>query len=351
MEMHQYQKSYDKLSFTAEQKARIAANAAREASTVSRKTRKNHHVLGKIAAAACLVSILTVTAEAAGIPTPVSEILSPIFGGAVAQTEVIDQIGRPIDASDTDNGVTIRAEAIIGDRYNACIVFSVTRDDGTPLLPENIPAEQLRLGDFGDIRLVQSGGAHGSARFRDEIPGDNQLQYICTISSDEPLNKGTAKVEFQDLSYWDEASGESVPVVEGHWKFRFDVDYADSSVRLGNGETFSQEGMKFTITDIYVSPVGIRLDYEVDSEVRWSNAPSGRPPEEDRLQMEHYMENVEILLVKKDGTVIDISNAGGSIRPENGKTYCSKSTVFSDILLLEEVESVRVGGIPFPIDG
>lgn len=351
MEMHQYQETYDTLSFTAEQKARIAANAAREAATVSRRSRINHHVLGKIAAAVCLVSLLTVTAEAAGIPTPVSEILSPIFGGAVAQTEVINRIGRPIDASDTDNGVTIRAEAIIGDRYNACIVFSITRDDGSPLLPENIPAEQLRLGGFGDVSLVRSGGAHGSARFRDDIPGDNQIQYICTISSDEPLNKGTAKVEFQDLSYWNEASGESVPVVEGHWKFRFDVDYEDASVRLGNGETFSQESMQFTITDIYVSPVGIRMDYEVDSEVQWSNAPSGRLPEEDRLQMERYMENVEILLVKKDGSVIDMSNTGGSIRPDNGKTYCTKSTVFSDILPLAELDSVRVGGISFPING
>lgn len=345
-----YNEFYDKLSYTAEQKAHIAANAAQEARSHMSTPHRSLRLVSRIAAAAVLlVSVFTITAEAVGIPTPVSEILAPIFGGTVAQTEVIDKIGRPIDAGDTDNGVTIRAEAIIGDEYNACIVFSISRDDGTPLLPQNVTAEQLRLGGFCSVGLTHSSGFHGTGRFRDSVPGDSEIQYIQMISSDEPLNKGTAKIEFDDLSCWDEATGESIPVVEGRWKFRFDVDYDDSSVRLGSGETFRQDDMNFTITDIQLSPVGIRVAYEVDSEVHWSDAPSGRLPEEDRRQTERYMEDVEILLIKKDGTAVDMSITGGSLRPENGKTYCTKSTVFSDIYPLEDWEALRVGGINFPI--
>ena len=70
---------------------------------------------------------------------------------------------------------------------------------------------------------------------------------------------------------------------------------------------------------------------------------------EDARQMEQYLENVEILLTKTDGTVIDLSNAGGSIGPEDGKTVCSKGEVFDEILPLEELASVSVGGVEFPI--
>ena len=67
------------------------------------------------------------------------------------------------------------------------------------------------------------------------------------------------------------------------------------------------------------------------------------------MQMERYLENVEILLMKKDGTVIDLSSSGGSIKPENGKTYCTKSNVLDQLLPLEELDSIQVGGIRFPI--
>lgn len=345
-----YKESYDALSYTAAQKTRIAKQAVAEVNSLQPKSRRSFFLLSKIAAvAACLVSVLTISAEAAGIPTPVSEILAPIFGGAVAQTEVMDKIGCPIDASDTDNGVTIRADAIIGDQYNVCILFSISRDDGTPLLPDNITAEQLHAGGVSDIRLIRSGGAHGGAWFRDDTPGDSTIEYVYFISSDEPLNKGTAKAEFENLSYFDETAGKEIVVVEGHWKFRFDVDYEDSSVPFGEGAIFEQDGMHFTITGANISPVGIRVSYEVDSQIQWSSAPSGRLPDEDRSQMERYLENVEILLIQKDGSIIDVSNSGGTISLKDGKTYCTKSRIFDEIISLEELESVSVGGIRFPI--
>lgn len=350
--MNGYRAYYDTLSYTAEQKMQIAQRAAKAADRAKQKKRGNHHALTKItAAAACLISVVTITAEAAGIPTPVSEILAPIFGGSVAQTEVIDKIGHPVDAWDSDNGVTITADAIIGDAYNACLVFTISRDDGTPLLPEGVTAEQLHLGGYSDVSLLKLGGSHGTARFIDAVPGDEKLQYVYFVSSDEPLNKGTAKATFGDLSCWDEETEQSAAVLEGEWKLRFDVDYEDSSISLGGGETFAQGDMTFSITDVCISPIAIRVSYEVDSEAQWSDAPSGQLPEEDRRQLERYMENVEILLTKTDGTVIDLSGAGGSVKPGDGKTDCVKSTVFSEVIPLEEMESICVGGVKFALSG
>ena len=76
---------------------------------------------------------------------------------------------------------------------------------------------------------------------------------------------------------------------------------------------------------------------------------SGREATEDRIQVEQHLENVEILLTKTDGTVIDLSNAGGSLDPESGTTVCSKGEVFAEIIPMEEMESISVGGIIYPI--
>ena len=98
-----------------------------------------------------------------------------------------------------------------------------------------------------------------------------------------------------------------------------------------------------------MSPIAVRVAYEVDSEVQWTNAESGRLPEEDKRQMERYQENVEILLTKKDGTVIDLSNAGGSLKPKDGKTYGVKSTTLDEVVPIEELASISVGGVAYAI--
>ena len=107
--------------------------------------------------------------------------------------------------------------------------------------------------------------------------------------------------------------------------------------------------MTFTVDSISVSPVAVKVDYTVDSEAVWINASSGKQSPEDSRQMQRYLENVEILLTKTDGTIIDLSNTGGSIKPGNGVTVCSKSQVLEEILPLEELESISVGGVVYPI--
>ena len=346
-ELFEYKQALDGLRFTDEQKKALAAQALRAAEQTAPRRRKPVWRTALIAAA--VAAVLVVGAGATGVLKTAAEALSPIFGGSAAQTEVIDKIGRPIGASATDNGVTITADAIIGDTYNAAIVYTIRRDDGTPLLPEDANEKGLLMGGLGGTWLKVTGGSHGSAWFVDEVPGDDTIQLVQTISADVPISKRTATAEFQDLRGWDEAVGEAVTLIEGHWKFRFDVDYEDSSVTLGGGETFTQDGMTFTVDSVTVSPVAVKVDYTVDSEVQWSDAPSGRENKEDSRQMERYFENVEILLTKKDGTVIDMSNSGGSIKPDHGVTVCDKGQVFEEIIPLEELASISVGGIVYPI--
>ena len=342
----EYKTAMDTLRYTDEQKALLAEHAAQAARKA--QARSHRPLLRTALIAACLTAALAVTAGATGILKSAGEAFAPIFGGSAAQTEIIDKIGYPIGASDTAGGVTITADAILGDAYNAAIVFTITRDDGTALLPAGTEDAMLLVrGGGADLNIP--GGTHGGSWFVDEDPADNTVQLIQTISADVPLNDCTATAKFDDLWMWDEESGEAVPFAEGTWKLRFNVQYEDTSVTLGGGETFTQNGLTFTIDAVTVSPVAFKVDYSVDREVQWSDSGSGQQSEADSREVQRYFEHVEVLLTKTDGTVIDLSNAGGSISPQDGVTVCSKSEVFPEIIPMEEIESISVGGMTFPM--
>ena len=349
----EYQESLNALHFTDEQKEAIARRAAEAAQRQTRQAQPTYRRpvrrMALIAAAAVLV-LAVGTAGATGILRSAVEVFSPLFGGAPAQTEIIDKIGYPVGASDTDNGVTVTADAVMGDAYNAVIVYTISRDDGTRLLPEGTTGDMLLVHGSGTDLNVW-GGSHGGSRFVVEDPASSSIQLVETISADRPINDCTATGSFENIYKWDEETGEAVPVVEGRWKVKFEMAYEDSSIALGNGETFVQNGMTFTIDSITLSPVAYKVDYTVDSEVEWTTSGSGRQSEEDSRQMERYFENVEILLTLTDGTVVELSNAGGSIGPEDGTTVCSKGEMFSQVIPMEEMASLSVGGVVYPIDG
>ena len=348
-DLFDYKKEMSELRFTEIQKKALAEAAASAARTPAKRRRP---VFRTALIAAAMAAVLVVGSSAAGILPSPAEIFTPLFGGAAAQTEVIDKIGRPIGASDTDNGITITAEAIMGDQYNAVIVYTLTRDDGERFLPEGKGLDEtyLMMSGYGGASWVK-GGAHGGSWFVDEDPEDNQIQLVETASSNVAMTKGTANASFEDLQYWNAETEQAELLYPGKWKLRFEVDYEDCSVRLGGGETFSQDGLTFTIDEVTVSPIAVRAAYTADEAVVWSDSPSGRQDPQDARQSQRYFENVEVLLTKTDGTVLDLSNAGGSISPDydTGISLCAKGQVLEEIIPLAELQSISVGGVTYEI--
>ena len=349
-DLFDYKKEMSELRFTEIQKKALAEAAASAARTPAKRRRP---VFRTALIAAAMAAVLVVGSSAAGILPNPTEVFAPLFGGAAAQTEVIDKIGRPIGASDTDNGITITAEAIMGDQYNAVIVYTLTRDDGERFLPEGKGLDEtyLMMGGYGGASWVK-GGAHGGSWFVDEDPEDNQIQLVETASSNVAMTKGTANASFEDLQYWNAETEQAELLYPGKWKLRFEVDYEDCSVRLGGGETVSQDGLNFTIDEVSVSPIAVRAAYTADLAVVWdSMASSGRQSAEDARQAQRYLENIEILLTKTDGTVIDLSDSGGGITPdyEANVSHCTKGAVLDEIIPLEDMASISVGGVTYEI--
>lgn len=61
----------------------------------------------------------------------VSNLLAPLYGST--QTELIDKIGVPIGTEAIVDDYKLTADAVIGDKYNFAVVYSLTRVGGQPL--------------------------------------------------------------------------------------------------------------------------------------------------------------------------------------------------------------------------
>ena len=118
--MKQYKDTMDELRFTPEQKAHMVDRLMESAQTSPRRPHSFRRVAVVGVAAALILSVGV--AGATGVLGEVGERFSAIFGPS-AQTEVIDQIGYPVGASATANGITITADAIVGDTYSYAVEF------------------------------------------------------------------------------------------------------------------------------------------------------------------------------------------------------------------------------------
>lgn len=424
--MSRYEEKMNQIQLTEEGKEELMRRIKEEAN--GNKVVKIGK-LTKLSAVAAVVGLMSVTAYATGILEPVSEILAPIFGLDAVQTEIIDRIGRPLNASATTNGITITAEAIFGDQNNVCVVFKVANEDGTPLvLPD---AEKMNFNgvmpDMGAISdLPIQGGSHGT--IRSMIGEDGHYRMIEVRSTDVGMpigKKVTATIE--NLIYFDEMGNKQV-FLEGKWKLKYEFDYEDATVSIPVNQTFEREGDTFNVDTIHISPIAILVDYEFDTVPefamvqfpKFEMTESGEyvpieeeeeiestamidaideaggvfivgasetttmqddtteniatetitteniatenittveimelidttTPNEIKKDSNFYLSDMELFITKADGTIIDLSHAGGGMTFYDGYTITHKGTVFEEILSLSDVVAIQIGDVEVDI--
>lgn len=158
---NRYRDSMDRLHFTQEQKQEMVDRLMEAGPVSSRPPPLRFRRFAAVGAAAALALSLGV-AGATGALGSAGDAFAGLFGGGPAETEIIDQIGYPIGASATSNGVTITADAIMGDTYSYAIVYSIRRDDGSPLVSDETLAAGARTGWPAppEIPQLRHSGAH-----------------------------------------------------------------------------------------------------------------------------------------------------------------------------------------------
>ena len=138
--MKDYRSQFDALRFSPEEKQAMVddllAAAPETHRRVSHKKRVHILIAAVIAAALC-------AACASGALQAAIQSLSFFLGNQPEQTQVLGEMAQPIGASVTDNGVTLTVDAVLGDKNGYAILYTLSRDDGGPLLQNVDPDANL----------------------------------------------------------------------------------------------------------------------------------------------------------------------------------------------------------------
>ncbi|MDO4287145.1 MAG: DUF4179 domain-containing protein [Eubacteriales bacterium] len=339
--LNEYLQDMDSLHYTQEQKNQLASAAIHAAELEEQQHNRMHRPVRRmVLVIAAALAILIGTASATGTLKNLAEIFSPVLGSSEDQIEIMGAMGQPIGVSDTDNGITITADGVIGDKYNACIVYTISWDEENTIpLPDNWQqnADTYMMFEFDDINLRDTqGSSFGTAWFTDNDPTDNAIQYCRTISGDAELLLGKVTATFENLQYRSTDISEPDTIFEGDWELQFDINYEDSSISLDSEKVFPYKGTHVTISNAIISPIGVHIEIKVDTP-SWDS--------ED-------LNNIPLKLTKTDGTVLDLTQKCGY--------YCwtsddliefimGKGGTFDEIIPLDEIESVTVGNVTYPV--
>ncbi|MGN8895963.1 DUF4179 domain-containing protein [Flavonifractor sp. HCP28S3_F3] len=338
--MNRYQDTMDRLRFTPEQKEDMVDRLMASEVATPRRVLPIRRLAAAGVAAALVLSLGA--AGATGALGEVGAAFSAIFGSS-AQTEVIDKIGYPVGASDTDHGITVTADAIVGDTYSYAVVYTIQREDGTALVSDDVLARAanpetealpLAFQSHDTTPRGYKGGSHARTWFFDADPADNAIQFVELRTQDTPIQPGELTVQLRDLELYNEDYTACTTLAEGSWTLKFQLDFEDSSRVLPCGQTFRLDGAEAELNTITLSPLSIQVDYTVHG--------AGDPSLD-------WIEPLSLSLTYTDGTTLDLSHAGGSSAYGEDGVNCQKSMIFDQILSLDEVASITVGDVVIPV--
>ena len=290
-----------------------------------------HHFRWKPLLAACLaIVMLALPVSAEMVNGYVSNLLAPLYGGA--QTELVDKIGVPIGAEVIVGDYKLSADAIVGDKYNFAIVYSLARTDGQPL------EENLCFEDYSNSYRFGSGGGVLSHTLSE----DGKTLYIVDqwTSGNMFLNRN-AKVSFDNLRQYDKEKQEYYPIQEGCWDLQFVIRYEDTTqeISVEQFKVTDNSGDQYEIKNIEISPVGIHFDMTAPNNYRENEVTP--PPYQD------FTLSIELT----DGTVIPVEDRvmGSHGNLSDGILEADYGALFDTPIPLEEIKCVIICDTVLPV--
>lgn len=368
-----YRHALEHISFTDNAKQHMANSIAQsvassDAATAQsnfngtrRKPRIARHPVRTVARIAAVTAVLAIviggagTAMATGVLPLPSDMLSDIFDGPASQTEIIDRIGRPVGASCSNNGVTVTADAIMGDKDMVTIAYTLTFDDPAALKKLSEPGENGTIAGSVDGNVYVDGehGGQGQSWLIDKNPNDSSIQYFAQFSVESPGLMGrTVRTHINSLVV--PRAGKELPeykkILTGPWDLKFQLNYEDTSVTIPAPKSINFNGTKATIQEATVSCVGVSVRYNIDRSIEHDNN-SGKMSQ----NMEESMDavgNIPLIVTFKDGHVEDATSHSGYFanKLDNGTTDVHKTWPFSQVCDTDKIASVQIGDTVIPMN-
>jgi len=292
---------------------------------------RRHKRIRLLLLTAALIALLTGMAHAEIDSGAVSNLLAPLYGGV--QTELAGSIGIPTDASTTVDGYTLTADAVIGDRYNIAIVYTLRRDDGQPI-PEGAYFD-------GHSNSVRQGSGGGSVR-HEPCEDAASLRIIEEWSGARPfLLRRNAKVVFQDLAVHDAESGDTTILVPGTWELNFTIRYRDTTVEVpvGSLEVTGSEGLVYRVHEIMLSPLSVHLELTAPNTLSRDNP------------LSRLMPDFSLSAQLTDGSVVQLvgANSGGGGNVDSQTLDAHYGAMFPFPTPVEDIEALIICDTTFPL--
>lgn len=362
----QYRNLFDQISLPEDRaqamRGRLAARCARETPDreafpgKSPKPFRRSRFLAAAAAAALILSLGT--AGATGALQSVKDVFAGLFGSSPGQTRILEEMSRSVGASATADGLTITVDAILGDKANCVIVYSITPEEGVALSPPGVWEQEedgteelyLTYSFYDEDGLPDL--SYGSLEFYDADPSDPSIQFMEKQSYPQGVPKGVTTRTFENLSYGSIWSGDADLVAAGPWELTFSLDDTDSSLLLAENQAIPLKGETVTADSISISPLFVTIESSFDRVISWREDMSGDPfASHEEASLGQAILSLPVSLTLKDGTTLDLSgNSASSIGDRDGKTRCTRSCRLPEIIPLDAMESLTIGELTIPVE-
>jgi len=285
----------------------------------------------RLLTAALAAALLIGTASAEIAAGTVSNLLAPLYGGA--QTEIVDSIGIPVNASTTVEGYTLTADAVIGDRYNIAIVYTLTREDGEPMPKGVMFADQSNS--------VTRGSGGGSISYKRSEDGMSLQIVEEWTGASRFLFRRNAHVVFENLEVYDRESRERSVLVEGTWELNFTVRYKDATVKVPVDDLHvtGTEGYEYQIHEVYLSPIGIHMEL---------TAPNTLDKEDPHS---HLMPDFTVSVLLNDDTAVEMTdtNSGGGGGVDEERLDAHYGAAFQEPIPMDTIAGLIICDQTLPV--
>lgn len=360
-----YKTELDRLRLTEESKKALAASLARQGGVQEAPRRRTGtlRLAAVIAAAICLLATAGYAAAAAA-PT----LWGSVFTDSAAYEKSSAFIGRTVD----NNGWTVTITDCVGDDLNLYLGLELAAPEGTVLEEGSYCFGKGTFQYTLNFPGMKAGGSEGLYQLPDENPADNRLTFVLTVytifEEDAGFNGQKMHLKLPELQtrVWDaEKQKYNYTIIcPGKWDFgMLTISYPDSAIRLEPNLPVTTLDVEAVITEVTVSPLGVRVRIEGDAlkgHHSWvpKNAPDG---------WYGCIEYQEIVLHFEDGTSFTVGQAdsnlsgsgcsGGTNTDEDGYLFLRRTYSRDDpvngvagkLIDVDKVTSVSVCGVEIPL--
>ena len=389
--MRSYRDTMEDLRFSPEEKAAMTQALLQAAAAAPPKTkrRKKAALIAVAAVAAALCA-----ACATGVLQDAVAALSTHFGSEPEQVELIQAFTQPVLASDTDNGVTITIEAVLGDSERSFLLCRMERQNGQPVLPQNEDTKNVANGDnhlmfeegrmnsvisYGsstEIPAEITGDIGASMEMLDFTPSDPVLYFVFPLDwqfSPKPareISLTLTNLYSHEFYYTTTPSSvidtspveRDIPLVDGTWEFSFLLpqENQDISVDLADGQTFHRDAadpLEATLTRLLLSPFLVTVEFsyttteEAAAEATAAYDPACQYPLDKWITLfinENFLD-APFYFTRTDGTQVSFGQLGGTSGDASQPEQGSMTIRFKEVLPLDTIESVTIGDLTIPM--